>query len=96
MEDETYGICKTVIIQANSFKDAYERLCEIGDYVDGFDSYCPCCGERWSDWGEDDEGTEFPELYGKPIIDCTKGMFRGKAFIHHSDGRVEKIIFPEL
>lgn len=34
-----------VFIEADSFREAEDKF---GDIVEGYEEYCPCCGERWS------------------------------------------------
>lgn len=75
-----------VIVEAQKADEAYEKLMELGGCNHG---WCGCCGERWSSWIDDEDGTDSPEIYGKPAselktdwitkdIDCV--------IIHHYDG----------
>jgi hypothetical protein len=58
-----------VIIQARNANEANEFALKIGIYFDGVaDGYdCECCGDRWSRQWDTNEGTNTPEIYGKPI-----------------------------
>lgn len=94
VEDDDAGVCEYVIIEADSAKDAAEKLDKIGDSVDGFHNFCPCCGERWSaEWLNDDDGDEQPSIYGEPIEKCKKERFRDRCFTHYKDGRVVETVF---
>ena len=95
VKDETNGICETVIIEANDSKQALSILEALGDKVDGFWSYCSCCGERWSMWIDEDDAKDVPSIYDTPIEDYKKGMFRESAFVHYLDGTIKKVEFPE-
>lgn len=93
VEDEKHGVCETIIIEAENASSAYFKLNEIGKNVDGFWDFCNCCGERWWDENDDDEGTETPTIYGEKIEGMTKDMFREKCFIHYFDGEIKKVVF---
>ena len=95
VEDEERGVNECVIVEADTAEAAIERLHEIGADVDGFWSFCSCCGERWNEWLDDDDGTESPELYNTPIEKQTAQMFRKAAFVHYADGNFKKFEFPE-
>ena len=92
--NESRGITHFVIVEADSAADADRRAEDIGLYFDGCDSGidCDCCGDRWyTQWK--DEGTDTPEIYGKPF---TEGfgdftwMDKGKEVcVHYADGRKE-------
>ena len=60
----TIGICKYVIIEANSADDANERAEAIGLYFNGCrdGSDCRCCGDRWY-MANKLSATEQPEIY---------------------------------
>ena len=90
--DKKVGISEIVIIEAYGGDHAYSRLKKIGKSVNGFSNYCPCCGERWSDWFDDDDGTREPEIYGQPV-ETAKGTWIEKdVYIHHLDGKVEHCV----
>lgn len=60
----------------------------------GYD-WCPCCGERWSFWIDEDEGSVAPEAYGENVFTCDGGYFREEARLHYFDGRVEVVKYKE-
>ena len=94
VEDLEAGICESVIIEAGNADEAGVKLGRIGESVSGFNNYCPCCGERWStDWMDDDDGTETPEIYGESVSLLKKASFRTQCFIHYEDGRKEHVQF---
>lgn len=61
--DEEEGISVSVIVEANSEKQAIALASTIGLYFDG-DGDCRCCGDRWSDYVSADE---IPSHYGIPL-----------------------------
>ena len=91
---ETDGICEYVIIEALNANDANARAEDIGLYFDGCenDMDCDCCGDRWYRVDESD-GSDIPSVYGTPLEDVTKSLFREECFIHYLDGTISKIIF---
>lgn len=90
VKSEEHGVCEMVIVEAQNYKEAYARLESIGEHVDGFNNYCSCCGERWSNWGDDEDGTEHPMIYDERIEVAKKGMFRETAFVHYYDKTFKK------
>ena len=63
-----------LFIEALNQNEANDKMWAI---VEDYSDWCPCCGERWdTPWGDDDEGTETPERYGKKLIGITtiKGL----------------------
>lgn len=89
--DEKAGIGYYLVIEAPSAEAAQTRMYDITDrYIQG--PYCPCCGERWSFYADDSDGTETPTVYGAPA-ETYVGTFtepgRATTFIHYLDGRIE-------
>lgn len=89
------GVCEDVIIEATSPENAWGRLLSIGEKVNGMFEYCECCGERWSSWFSKEDGTDIPEMYGTPLTEQKKEIFRSMAFVHYLDGTKKQFIFPE-
>lgn len=90
--NEEYGITYFIIIECDSKYDIEKRIEEILDYPNrGGD--CPCCGDRWDSFIWDDELSEEPQVYGRPIektINKYFGFEAGKQIcIHYKDGRKE-------
>lgn len=80
-------VTQYVIIEANS-ADAANALAEVyGLYFNGCDDGrdCPCCGDRWYRTWEG-EGTEHPEIYGKPAADEFQS-----SIIYYQSGTVTRI-----
>lgn len=98
--DENAGISHFVIVEAGSAKDAIEKAGGIGLYFGGVDDGkdCGCCGDRWSDWIDDEDGTVEPAIYESPAENYLQQPFSHKwmggyeAFIHYADGVVEGIL----
>lgn len=62
--DKKNGVSEYIIIEAPSAVDANKKFDLIlSSYTET--PSCPCCGERWHDQFEDEEGTNSPEIYGK-------------------------------
>jgi hypothetical protein len=90
VEDFENGVCEEIIIEANTAKDAIKIFEEIGEKVSGFYDSCPCCGERWSTWIDDQDGTERPEIYGTLVENVKKGIFTKNCFVHYIDGTFKR------
>lgn len=85
-------VCEYVLIQASSAAEA-NRIAE--EITEPYSEFCQCCGERWSFWVDDSDGTEAPEIYGVPVYEMRREMFREQCLLHHYDGRIERVIFGE-
>ncbi len=82
--DHDKGVGYKICVEAVDETHAKARLREIIEsYPASYD--CPCCGDRWSLWFDDDDGTEEPEAYGKPLT----GGWGTPAYVHYLDGRIE-------
>lgn len=88
VEDDANGVCEYVIIEDKTADDAWRKLQEIGEKVNGFWNYCPCCGERWSSWCDD--GQDVPMIYGQPLDKLHAGVFRNRAFVHYYHGAIQE------
>jgi len=86
---ENDDVCEEVFIQAES---AAAAIVKAETFCDNSDS-CPCCGDRWSFYVNDDDGTPEPTIYGEPISSVTWTGFRKKAKLHFVDGRTETYNF---
>lgn len=94
--DEYAGIAHFVIVQATDAESANDAARRIGLYFNGCDSGrdCSCCGDRWSPaggwWNDDDEGTEFPMIFGAPAHEFWNDgawTMRKTIAVHAADGR---------
>ena len=95
VQDHENGVCEYVIVEACTAKDAIAKLEKIGTNVDGFWSYCVCCGERWYTRLDDSDGTVDPQIYGKGVYEETSIAFRQKAYIHRIDGTVKLVTLKD-
>lgn len=94
--DDNAGISEYVIVEATSADEAISIAKDIGLYFDG-DGDCSCCGNRWSDYMSDRDGTDIPMLYGKTLEDYGNGRWeegwreKGKpvVYVHYLNGIVE-------
>ena len=84
------NLAEYVIIEAHDYQEANEKAEEIGIYFDGVDIGidCECCGDRWTRQWDDDDGTNEPTIFGKPIkeyLDDDSKQYR----IHYINGVIE-------
>ncbi len=93
--DLKYGIGEIIIIEAENSSNAIKRLYEIGENVSGFSDYCDCCGERWSDYMNDEAGKDVPSLYDDPIEKVVKSWYRNGAHVHYADNSFKYFEFKE-
>lgn len=56
-----------VVVEARTADEANARAEDLGLYFDGAGDCIECCGYRWSEQYDDDDGTEVPSKYGEPI-----------------------------
>lgn len=85
--DDEHGICETVIIEAVSANEAWNKLNKIGENVPNMHSFCSCCGKRWHYCY--DEGTDQPEIWGESVETAKASTFRNKTFVHYFDGTIK-------
>lgn len=77
------GVGYLICVEAVDREHAKARIEKVIDsYPASYD--CPCCGDRWSIW-LDDEGTEEPSYYDCPLT----GGWGIPSYIHYLDGRIE-------
>lgn len=82
--DEAKGVGYAICVEAVDVAHARSRLQGIIDsYPASYD--CPCCGERWSFYLDEDDGTDEPTKYGGPLT----GGWGIPAYVHHLGGRIE-------
>ena len=94
VENDKYGVCEYVIVEAQNADEANSIFENIGDEVPGFHKYCSCCGERWHDVDEHD-GKNTPSIYSESVFKQTKSAFRTRCFIHYYGGEIKEVIFPD-
>lgn len=84
------GIGTIVIIEAHDAAMADALATYKGLYFN-YDEDCSCCGARWNpantSWA--DEGTDRPEVYGKPIEEY-RHWTGEHMFVHYLDGTVKE------
>lgn len=94
---EDFGITAHVIVEAKDAADANTTAVVKGLYFDGCanGNDCSCCGDRWSRQYQDDEGTDAPMVYEKPVGEYESFLGRGwmkegrEIAVHFADGRIE-------
>jgi len=87
---ENDDVAHFLIVEAPSLSDAVHKMREI---TSSYEDYCPCCGERWSDWLDDDSGKEEPMVYDTRIKEAPVaiGFFGSTTIIYYYDGTKEKL-----
>lgn len=88
------GLGHYVIVEAANANQANSIAQDIGLYFDGYGD-CSCCGDRWYEKWDDDDGDEVPSHYGKPLaeseddyrLDHREG--EPYIFVHYLDGTIE-------
>ena len=86
-------VAEWVIIEADSADEANDIAEGVGIYFDGCENGydCDCCGDRWYRQ-YDDEGTETPQIYGRPVVgEGHFGYLRRNAIIYYKKGVVETV-----
>lgn len=89
-------ISKYVIIEAPNAVTANAKARELGIYFDGVRNGpdCSCCGDRWSEQWRDDDGEDFPCVYGESVLDLDqpsmgiKWIDGPEGYVHYEDGNV--------
>jgi hypothetical protein len=89
---ENEDVAIHLIIEALSAREAKSKM---EDITASYSQYCSCCGERWSSWIDDDDGTEEPQIYGEPITTYRPSYRDETCVIYYSDGRKENILIKE-
>lgn len=91
-------VCHRLFIEAESFDDAVEKAENLGCYWDVVSNLidCPCCGDRWSKWGDKPVDIEryntkgYTAIVYDNIYDDTKDEW------DHRYGKYEAIEEPEF
>ena len=83
-------VAEDVFIQASSAEEATKRAEAL---FENYSEYCACCGERWSTYAHEDDGTDSPELYGDSIYSAKAQMFHSECRLHFIDGSVEAYVY---
>lgn len=87
--DAEKGIGYKICVEANSAKEAEQRLQTILDSYDaGYD--CPCCGPRWDYWIDESDGADHPTSYG-PNSEPLKGGWGIPSYVHMLDGTIVEL-----
>lgn len=96
--DPKEGIGARVIIEAQNAAHALDRAERIGLYFNGCQDGrdCSCCGDRWSGYLDDSDGTDEPEIYGEKYAPCEAGdkpyiYFGLPSYVHYIGGEFKAI-----
>lgn len=73
VHDSTAGIGHRVLVQATSHHEANRKAQDIGLYFHGIGD-CECCGNRWHEQWDADEGTVEPMVYDEVMEPCTEAI----------------------
>ena len=78
-----------LIIEA---QNANEAISKMEDITEDYSQFCSCCGQRWSSWMDDSDGTEEPMVYEAKIkVEKLKGWMSTSTIIYYYDGTKEKL-----
>lgn len=96
--EELEGIGHYVVVEATDANHALDRAERIGLYFNGCDTGrdCPCCGDRWSDFQRDEDGTDSPEVYGEKYVACESDdeayiSWGIPSYVHYIGGEFKKL-----
>lgn len=82
-----------LIIEAQTADEAVNKM---NDITADYSEYCSCCGERWSDWMHDDDGTDEPMVYDTKVKEKSpERIFSGSTIIYYYDGAKEKLWYDK-
>lgn len=90
--DEENGVGYAICVEAADVAHAEARLKGIIDRY-GASASCPCCGDRWSFWLDDDDGYPQPGMYGPD--DPLRGSWGLPSYVHYLDGRIVEAPYKE-
>lgn len=90
-----------IIVEADNFQEANDRAEEFGLYFNGCDDGidCPCCGDRWYEQYDDEDGMEVPSIYDTPVEQYMEKKSRWctwsndktpEAVVYYKDGTIKK------
>lgn len=94
--NESAGIGHFVIVEAIDAAHANARARQIGIYFNGCESDmdCSCCGDRWYEVWNDEQGTDVPMVYASTPYDHVAnpanmrwGMDK-QVFVHYISGQI--------
>lgn len=86
----SHGIGYRLCVEATSKRDAELRMQQIIDNYPGRGYDCSCCGQRWSLWLYEEDGTEAPSNYGD-VTNPLTGGWGIPSYIHYIDGTIESV-----
>jgi hypothetical protein len=83
-----------LIVEASNAKEAVEKMQDI---TTNYSEYCSCCGERWSSWLDDEDGTEEPMVFDTKIKEQEpeNKWFGNSTIIYYYDGTIEKLWYKK-
>jgi hypothetical protein len=87
---ENEDVYHHVAIQA---VDVNHAIARAGEIFEDHSEYCDCCGERWSLWVEEEDGTKLPEIYGTVYTECQPSSYGEYIVLHYVDGTKETYKF---
>jgi hypothetical protein len=90
IENESVGVW--VIVEAHNMDMANKLAESYGLYFDGARD-CPCCGNRWSEQWDDEDGHEQPQIYGKHYKEHVSKWLDETCVVHYLNGKKENLAF---
>jgi hypothetical protein len=80
-------VAKYLIIEATSATEAINSMYQV---TKNYSEYCSCCGERWSSYLDDEDGTDDPMVYDRKVKEI-EPEYGGSVIIYYFDGSKEKL-----
>ena len=74
-------------------KDNIEAERILNRIVEDYSEWCECCGERWWPYFSEDDGTDVPMIYDKPLSEVKRSFYRKEIILYHYDGRRQLVKF---
>lgn len=86
-------VAKNLIIES---ENAEEAITEMFDITSSYSSYCGCCGERWNDLIDDEDGEDKPMVYDifydtNVPAEELDGQMKQETIIYYSSGETRKL-----
>ncbi|MGG1238926.1 hypothetical protein ABE210_11175 [Bacillus sonorensis] len=86
-------VAKNLIIEAENAKKAIKKMRDI---TNEYRNFCACCGERWNEWIDDEDGTNSPMVYNVNVFEeRPSNLFDQATIIYYLNGEVKKLWYDK-
>ncbi|MEC1437371.1 hypothetical protein P9D57_01115 [Bacillus sonorensis] len=87
-------VAKNLIIEAENAKKAIKKMRDIT--TNEYRNFCACCGERWNEWIDDEDGTNSPMVYNVNVFEeRPSNLFDQATIIYYLNGEVKKLWYDK-